>query len=40
MDATLIGAGLAASAVLVFTWLAFPRIRAVEEAPGAELAPA
>jgi MFS family permease len=39
MDATLVGAGLAAAAVLVVTWLAFPRIRAVEEAPDAAQAP-
>jgi hypothetical protein len=30
LDATLIGAGSAACAVLVLAWLAFPRIRAVE----------
>jgi hypothetical protein len=39
VDATLVGAGLAAAAVLVVTWLAFPRIRAVEEAPDAAQAP-
>jgi MFS family permease len=39
LDATLVGAGLAATAVLVLTWLAFPRIREVETASG-ELAPA
>jgi MFS family permease len=31
LDATLVGAGLCACGVLVVTWLAFPRIRAVEE---------
>jgi MFS family permease len=40
LNATLVGAGVAAMAVLVVTWLAFPRIRAVEEAPEATLAPA
>jgi MFS family permease len=40
LDATLVGAGLAATAVLVVTWLAFPRIRAVEESPVSTLAPA
>ena len=40
MDATLVGAGVAATAVLVLTWLAFPRIREVEETPEATLAPA
>jgi DHA3 family tetracycline resistance protein-like MFS transporter len=40
MDATLVGAGLAAAAVLVVTWLAFPRIRAIEAAPDAAPAPA
>jgi DHA3 family tetracycline resistance protein-like MFS transporter len=40
MNATLAGAGLAAAAVLVVTWLAFPRIRAVEEAPEETVAAA
>jgi DHA3 family tetracycline resistance protein-like MFS transporter len=40
LDATLVAAGVAAAAVLVGTWLVFPRIRAVEAAPEAELAPA
>jgi MFS family permease len=40
MDTTLIAAGVAATAVLVVTWLAFPRIRTVEEAAAPELAPA
>jgi MFS family permease len=40
LNATLVGAGVAAMAVLVVTWLLFPRIRAVEEAPEATLAPA
>jgi DHA3 family tetracycline resistance protein-like MFS transporter len=40
LGATLVGAGVGAAGVLVLTWLAFPRIRAVEEAPGSELAAA
>ena len=35
--ATLIGAGLASATTLAITFLAFPRIRAVEDAPTAEL---
>jgi DHA3 family tetracycline resistance protein-like MFS transporter len=40
MDATLVSAGLAAFGVLVLTYALFPRIRAVEERPAGELAPA
>jgi DHA3 family tetracycline resistance protein-like MFS transporter len=40
LNATLVGAGAAAAAVLVVTWLAFPRIREVEEAAAPGLAPA
>jgi DHA3 family tetracycline resistance protein-like MFS transporter len=40
LDATLVAAGLAACTVLVVTYALFPRIRAVEERPVPEPAPA
>jgi MFS family permease len=40
LKATLVTAGLAAMTILVGTWLLFPRIRAVDEEPAVELAPA
>jgi DHA3 family tetracycline resistance protein-like MFS transporter len=40
LNATLVTAGLAATTILVGTWLLFPKIRAIEESPEPELAPA
>jgi MFS family permease len=40
LDATLVCAGIAACVILVATWVLFPRIRAAESAPPAELATA
>jgi MFS family permease len=40
VDATLVAAGLVAAAILVATWMLFPRIRDVDAGPEPELAPA
>jgi DHA3 family tetracycline resistance protein-like MFS transporter len=40
LDATLVGAGIAATSILVLTYALFPRIREAEAEPAATLAPA
>jgi MFS family permease len=40
LNATLVTAGVAASVILVGTWLLFPKIREVDAEPATELAPA
>jgi MFS family permease len=40
LDATLVAAGLGAAAILVATWVLFPRIRAIDDGLEPELAPA